>query len=98
MDKIVNWLHKYGYVFAEELIFRIVPFAIPILRNPLGIIGFGVLFGVCHYPFGLLPVIGACVGGVGLGWLYVALMPYSPLNIIAVIGIHLAWAKWGLKK
>ena len=95
MARAIEFIHDYGYVAMEELIFRVI--ALALLPNWFGIILVsGLLFGACHYWISWLAVLGTMGAGLLFGYLYVFVIPF-PLNVIAVVGLHLLWAVFGDK-
>lgn len=95
MDAIVRFTHKYGYAALEEIGFRFLLLAL--FPNWFGVIVLsGILFGVLHYKFGWIAVIGCIVGGTFLGWLYVFIIPVV-WNLLAVVAIHILAAWLGKK-
>ena len=93
MDKIIAFVHKYGYVAMEEAP-RIVILGL-IREYAMGWIWFGIFFtsiafGLLHWRYGLKAVLGCMLASVALG----AAIAYLPhyVNVAAVILAHLAWA------
>ena len=95
MDTIIRFTHKYGYAALEEIGFRFLLLAL--FPNWFGVIVLsGLLFGVLHYKFGWLVVVGCIIGGTFLGWLYLLIF-YYPWNLLAVVAIHILVAWLGKK-
>lgn len=95
MDTIIRFTHKYGYCALEEVGFRFALLAL--FPNWFGVIALsGILFGILHYKFGWLSVIGCIIGGIFLGWLYVFIMP-ATWNLLVVVAIHILFA-WVITK
>ena len=94
MDTIIKFTHKYGYCALEEIAFRFA--LLTLFPNWFGVIVLsGLLFGILHYKFGWLSVIGCIIGGIFLGWLYVFTVP-AGWNLPAVVVIHILFA-WVLR-
>jgi len=90
MDTIIRFTHKYGYASLEEVFFRYA--LLTLFPNWFGVfILSGLLFGVLHYRFGWLSVLGCIAGGIFLGWLYLLIF-YQPWNLLAVVAIHILFA------
>jgi uncharacterized membrane protein len=90
MDSIVRFTHKYGYAGLEEIFFRFA--LLSAFPNWVGVILLsGLFFGIVHYRFGWLSVIGCIVGGIFLGWLYVFIVP-ATWNLLVVVAIHILFA------
>ena len=90
MDAIIRFTHKYGYVGYGEIAFRFL--ALSLFPNWFGVLALsGLLFGVLHYRFGWLSIIGCTIGGIFLGWLYL-LIYYQPWNLLAVVVLHTLFA------
>lgn len=88
MDAVIRFTKKYGYCALEEVGFRYALLAL--YPNWFGIIVLsGLLFGILHYRFGWLSVIGCVAGGIFLGWLYLL---YPLLNLLVVVAIHTTFA------
>ena len=95
MDTIINFTHKYGYVGLGEIFFRF--FLLSLFPNWFGVIILsGLLFGILHYRFGWLSVIGCIIGGTFLGWLYVFIVP-TTWDLLAVVAIHIIFAMIRMK-
>jgi hypothetical protein len=90
MDAVIRFSKKYGYASLEEVFFRYALLAL--FPNWFGVLALsGLLFGIFHYRFGWLSVIGCTIGGIFLGWLYL-LIYYQPYNLLAVVIIHTLFA------
>lgn len=92
MDTIIKFSHKYGYAALEEVVRYVI--LLKVCHNWWGVILFSALFfGIIHYRFGLLAVVGCIIGGGLLGWIIV----FSPvpdvwsLLIVVVLHIFVAW-------
>lgn len=90
MDAVIRFTHKYGYASLEEVFFRFA--LLSLFPNWFGVIVLsGLLFGVLHYQYGWLSVIGCVIGGIFLGWLYVFIVP-ATWNLLMVVAIHILFA------
>ena len=90
MDTIIRFTKKYGYCALEEVGFRYA--LLTLFPNWFGVIVLsGILFGVLHYKFGWLSIIGCIIGGIFLGWLYRFVIPVG-WDLLAVVAIHIIFA------
>ena len=89
MDTIIKFTHKYGYCALEEIAFRFA--LLTLFPDWFGVIVLsGILFGVLHYKFGWLSIIGCIIGGIFLGWLYIVIP--AGWDLLAVVAIHTLFA------